>query len=96
MVFNIIYRCYCGFCVHSSTDDNFKFIKPKIEQTIFKETGIPVKINGDIHFSLLGKATIVTHDISLENGFVSSCEFAVPLMSIFDIEKAVLQNGILV
>ena len=71
-------------------------LKPKIEQTIFKETGIPVKINGDIHFSLLGKATIVAHDISLENGFVSSCEFAVPLMSIFDIEKANISGDIYV
>ena len=72
------------------------YLKPKIEKAILKETGIPARINGDIHFSLLGKATIVAHDISLEKGFVSSCEFSVPFMSVFDIENANISGDIYV
>lgn len=62
-------------------------LKPKIENTIFSQTGVPVKINGDINFSLLGKATIVAHNLSVPNGTISSCEFAIPLKSIFNVEN---------
>nr|MBQ0091677.1 hypothetical protein [Candidatus Enterousia merdequi] len=70
--------------------------KPKIENIITSKTGIPVKVNGDIHISLLGGATIVADDISVPNGVISSCEFAIPFFDIFNLKNANLSNDIIV
>jgi len=71
-------------------------LKTKIENIIFKETGIPAQIHGNINFSLLGKTTIVAHDIALPNGVVSSCEFSVPLRSIFDMKNADISTNMII
>jgi hypothetical protein len=75
---------------------HLNFLKPKIENIILSKTGEQVKINGDITISLLGKATIVAHDISVPNGVVSSCEFTVPLFDIFNIKNAQISDDIIV
>lgn len=72
------------------------FLKPKIESMIFSKTGIPVKINGNINVSLLGKATIVAHNLSVPNGLISSCEFSIPFFDIFDIRNAKISKNIVV
>jgi len=72
----------------------FDSIKPKIEEIILKQTGIPAKIQGDVNISLLGQTTIVAHDISVPNGVISSCEFSVPFFSIFNIENAPISGGL--
>ena len=71
-------------------------LKPNIENFIFSKTGIPTKIKGDINFSLLWRATIVAHDISVPNGTISSCEFTVPLSSIFNLENTQILGDIAV
>lgn len=58
---------------------NLNNLKPKIEQIFEEKTGYSAKINGDIHFSLLGKSTIVANDIVLENGTIKSAKFYIPL-----------------
>ena len=63
-------------------------LKPKIEEVILTQTGIPATIHGHVNISLLGYATIVAHDISVPNGVISSCEFAIPLYKIFNIKTA--------
>ncbi len=63
-------------------------LKPKIEQTILKQTGINAKINGDVHFSLLGGTTIVAHNITIPFGTIGSAMFTMPLSGIFDINNA--------
>ena len=69
-------------------------IKPKIEEAILNQTGIHAEIQGDINFSLLGKATIVAHKISVPNGTISSVEFTIPFFDIFDIKNADISGEI--
>lgn len=69
-------------------------LKPKIEQTISEQTGVPAKINGDVHFSLLGRATIVAHDVSITAGEIGAVMFSVPLTDIFNLDNATLSGDI--
>ena len=69
-------------------------LKPKITQAIAEQTGVAAKINGDIHFSLLGRATIVVNDIDIAHGYIGSAMFTVPLTSIFNLESAPLTGDI--
>ena len=75
---------------------NLNFLKPKIENVILTKTGIPAQIHGNINFSLMGHATIVANNISIPNGTVSSCEFAIPFFDIFDIKNATISNNIII
>lgn len=71
-------------------------LKTKIENSIFTDTGIKATIHGNINFSLLGKATIIAHNITLPNGFVSSCKFTMPLSDLFNLNKARISKEIVV
>ena len=71
-------------------------LKPKLEQTIVEQTGVPARIDGDIHFSLLGRATIVAHDVTIPNGEIGALMFSVPLTSIFNLENAPLSGKLAV
>lgn len=73
---------------------NLNFLKPKIENVILSQTGIPAKIHGDINFTLLGKTTIVAHNITIPNGTVESCKFAVPFVDIFNLKNARISSNI--
>ena len=70
------------------------FLKPKIENVIMTQTGVPVTINGNINASLLGKATIVAHDLVVPNGTISECEFKIPFFDLFDLKKASISDNI--
>ena len=63
-------------------------LKPKIEEIILNQTGVPTKIHGKVNISLLGQTTIVAHNISIPNGVITTCEFAIPLHNIFNIQNA--------
>ena len=73
---------------------NLNNLKPKIEQVIVDQTGVAAKINGDIHFSLLGHATIVAHDVEIPNGEIGALMFFIPFTHIFNIENAPLTGEI--
>ncbi|MCQ2567985.1 MAG: hypothetical protein MJ163_00085 [Alphaproteobacteria bacterium] len=73
---------------------NLNFLKPKIENVILSQTGIPAKIHGDINFTLLGKTTIVAHNITIPNGTVESCKFSVPFFDIFNLKNARISSNI--
>lgn len=73
---------------------NLNFLKPKIENMILSQTGIPAKINGDINFSLLGTTTIIANDITVPNGTISSCGFTIPFLDIFDLKNAQVSSDI--
>ncbi|MBR0213081.1 MAG: hypothetical protein IJQ55_05765 [Alphaproteobacteria bacterium] len=75
---------------------NLNFLKPKIENIILTETGVPAEIKGNINFSLLGRATIVANNVKIPNGTISSCEFAIPFFDIFNLENAKLSSNIVV
>ena len=78
------------------TTINLNFLKPKIENIILTETGTPAEIQGNINFSLLGRTTIVANNIKIPNGTISSCEFAIPLFDLFDLQNAKLSSDIVV
>jgi len=67
---------------------NLNFLKPRIENIIFNETGIKAHIHGNVNFSLLGQAKIVAHNISVPNGIISSCGFSIPFWGIFDLKNS--------
>ncbi len=70
------------------------WMKPKIQQTILEQTGIQTEIRGDVHFSLLGRTTIVAHDIKTPMGRVGAAMFTVPLHNIFNLESAPLTGDV--
>ncbi len=70
------------------------YLKPKIQQTIFDQTGIESQIRGDVHFSLLGGTTIVAHDIVIPIGTVDGAMFTVPFSSIFNMGDAKLNGAV--
>ncbi|MFA7187851.1 MAG: hypothetical protein WC137_00010 [Alphaproteobacteria bacterium] len=67
---------------------DLKYLRPNFEQTIKSQTGINAKINGRINISLLRNAHIVVHDVRIPNGTIDSIVFTIPLMKIFDINRA--------
>ena len=69
-------------------------LKPKIQDAIFAQTGIQATIHGNVNFSLLGKTTIIAHDITIPDGFVSSLEFSIPWSDMFDIQNAKISDNI--
>ena len=73
---------------------NLNFLKPKIENIILSKTGIPAKIHGNINFTLLGKTTIVAHNITVPNGTIESCKFTIPFFDIFNLKNANISSDI--
>lgn len=71
-------------------------MKPQIEQAIAEQTGIKATINGDVHFSLLGRTTIVAHKIDVPHGEIGALMFSVPITSIFNLDNARLTGDIAV
>ncbi len=69
-------------------------LKPKIENVILSQTGIDARIRGNVHFSLIGRATIVAHDIETARGTMDSVSFTIPMSKIFDLSSAPLTGKI--
>lgn len=72
------------------------YLKPKLESAVIEQTGLPAKINGDIHFSLLGGVLIVAHDVQIPMGTINAAMFAVPLRAVFDMENTELSGSIII
>ena len=60
------------------------YMKPQLESAVLKETGFTAEFNGDVNFSLLGRATIVARDITVPFGTIHSAIFSVPWLSVFN------------
>ena len=69
-------------------------LKSSVENAIFTQTGVKAEIHGDVNFSLMGKAAIVAHNVSVPNGVISSVGFYFPLVEIFNIKKANISGDI--
>lgn len=72
------------------------YLKPQLESAVMTQTGIPAKIDGDVHFSLLGGVLIVAHDVKIPIGTVHSAMFRVPFHAIFNIHDTHLAQHIIV
>lgn len=68
--------------------------KPMVEKSIYEQTSVPAKLNGDIHFSLIGGATIVAHDVSVPTAKIGSVMLTIPFHDIFNIKNARLDNTV--
>ena len=73
---------------------NLNALKPKLEAAITRQTGVPTTIRGDVHFSLLFRATIVAHDIVIPDGTVGRVMLSLPLRDMFNLERAPLDGQI--
>ena len=59
--------------------------KPALEQSVYAQTSVPAKLNGDIHFSLIGGATIVAHDVVIPTANIGAVMFSIPFKNIFNL-----------
>ena len=69
-------------------------MRPKIAAAIYQQTGINAQIDGNIHFSLLGRVTIVAHDVTVPMGHIDAVMFSVPISDMFDLNNASLHGRI--
>ena len=73
---------------------NLNYMKPQLTHAIKSQTGISPELQGDINFSLLGRATIVAHDIVIPFGTIHSAMFSVPWLSVFKPTDAKLEGPV--
>ena len=71
-------------------------LKPIIEKSIHEQTAVPLKLNGDIHFSLIGGTTIVAHDVSIPTAQIGSVLFSIPLRNFFNLAKSHLNGPVVI
>ena len=70
--------------------------KPMVEKSVFEQTNVPAKLNGNIHFSLVGGATIVAHDVVVPTARIGSVMFSIPFHSFFDLQNAKLNDAVVI
>ena len=70
------------------------YMKSQLESAVESQTGINAQFNGNVNFSLLGRATIVAHNITVPFGTIHSAMFSVPMRSIFHPTDAELSGPI--
>ncbi len=68
--------------------------KPIIESAINTQMNVPAKLNGDIHFSLIGGTTIVAHDVSVPTATIGSVMLSIPFHDLFNIKNAKLKKAV--
>ncbi|MBO7509002.1 MAG: hypothetical protein J6T57_01875 [Alphaproteobacteria bacterium] len=73
---------------------NLNSLRPHLEDAIFKQTGVDVKIEGDINFGLVGRPTIVAHGVRTPNGFTKALAVKIPFSGLFDITNTKLDGAI--
>lgn len=70
--------------------------KSSVEQSIKNQTNVPLKLNGDIHFSLVGGATIVAHDVDIPDAKIGSILFSIPFHNFFNLKDAKLNDSVVI
>ncbi len=70
--------------------------RPYLEKNILEQTNVPAKLNGDIHFSLVGGATVVIHDVSIPTARIGSLLLSMPFRDLFDIQNAKLDRTVVI
>ena len=69
-------------------------LKTELESAVKAQTGLTIDIRGDINFSLLGRATVVAHDIVLPFGTIDAGAFDASFHSIIHPHQARLTGPI--
>ena len=70
--------------------------RPVVEKSVYEQTNVPVKLNGDIHFSLIGGTTIVAHDVTIPTAQIGSIMFSIPFTGFFDLQNAHLNGPVVI
>lgn len=73
---------------------NLNRMRPQIESAISAKTGVPIKIAGDITFGLLGKTTIVAHDVQSPYGKIKTVSMKIPFSGLFNIQDTSLDGPV--
>ena len=73
---------------------NLNGLRPKIEAAVFAETGVPIKVLGNVNFGLLGRTTIVMHKVKTPNGLTDRLAIQIPFSDLFDLQNAKLNGAI--
>lgn len=60
------------------------YMKPQLASIVYEQTGVAADFDGEINFSLLGRATVVARDITVPFGTIHSAMFSVPWLSVFN------------
>ena len=63
---------------------NLNKMRDRIESAILAQTGVATQINGDITFGILGRTTIVAHDVRLPHGTAKKIAVKIPFMGLFN------------
>ena len=75
---------------------NLNKLRPHLESAIFAQTGVNVKIAGDINFGFLGTPHLTSHDIITPHGRTKTLAVNIPLSKLFDLGHANLDGVITV
>lgn len=67
-----------------------------IEKSINEQMAVPAKIGGDLHFSLIGGATIVAHDVSVPTARIGAVMLSIPFRDFFNIQNAQLNSSVVI
>ncbi len=70
--------------------------RPMIENAIAQQMNVPARLNGDLHFSLIGGATIVAHDVTVPTARIGSVMLSVPFSNLFNMQNAQLNSSVVV
>ncbi len=70
--------------------------RPAIEQSIYQQMSVPAKLNGDIHFSLIGGATIVAHDVVVPTAKIGAVLLSIPFSNFFNMNNPELEMKVVV
>lgn len=70
--------------------------KSVVEQSVYNQTNVPLKLNGDIHFSLVSGATIAAHDVDIPDAKIGSILFSIPFHSFFNLKEAKLNDAVII
>jgi hypothetical protein len=68
--------------------------KPMIERAISEQMNVSAKLDGDIHFSLIGGTTIVAHDVIVPTAKIGSVMLSIPFHDLFNMRNAKLKKAV--
>lgn len=88
----IIGAILAGLALIAPTIMNLNNMRARLESAVSTETGMPIKIGGDITFGLLGQTTIVAHNVQSPYGPIKTVSMQIPFSGLFDIKNTKL-NG---
>lgn len=73
---------------------NLSNFRPQIERSIYNQMSVSAQLQGDIHFSLIGGATIVAHDVIIPNAKIGALMLSIPFHDLFNMHSATFNPSV--